>query len=259
MMEPATLRRHEQRAKYDTESLESVFSDTFISHVSYVDDGLPQCLPMIALFRHEGENRDPVVYLHGHPSSRLMEIVRKNKSNCKDRNGDNSANGEVEDRKVRVCVTATKVDGLVLSSAPNGHTFNYRSGVVHGACSLVTDRETKRNVMKGVTNHIVHDRWKDTNPVASFQVSLVCVIRVDVLSGSVKFRGGVPGIQPRDIEKDGPDNPVSPWTGVVPLREQLDETVPSGLTDDAEVPEGLLRFIEERNRAQTEYAHSVAR
>lgn len=151
------------------------------------------------------------------------------------------------------------VDGLVLSSSPNGHTFNYRSSIIHGACSLVQDRNIKREVMRGVTNHIIEGRWEDVNPVSSFQVSLVCVIRVDILSGGLKFRTGIPGIQPRDKAKDGPDHEVPPWTGVVPLYEQLDEPVASGLTDDAQVPEGLLAFIQKRNTAHREYAHSVAR
>jgi hypothetical protein len=123
----------------------------------------------------------------------------------------------------------------------------------------VKDREIKREVMRGVTNHIVAGRWEDVNPVASFQVSLVCVIQVDILSGSMKFRAGVPGIQPRDEEKDGPNHVVQPWTGVVPLYERLDEPIPSGLTNDAKVPEGLLKFIQSRNEAQREYAHTAAR
>ncbi|KAH8690126.1 hypothetical protein BGW36DRAFT_364849 [Talaromyces proteolyticus] len=257
MMEPAKLRRHEQRGKYDVDSIQKVFSDTFISHVSYIDNGLPQCVPMIALFHRAGENEDPVIYLHGHPSSRLMEIVRDKESECA--TGDDEKLHKIPNDKIRVCITSTKVDGLVLSSAPNGHTFNYRSGIVHGACSLIKDRDLKREVMRGVTNHIVEGRWEDVNPVSSFQVSLVCVIRVDILSGGVKFRTGIPGVQPRDRIKDGPDNEVPPWTGVVPLSEQLDEPVPSGLTDDAKVPEGLLTFIQRRNKAQSEYAHSVAK
>jgi nitroimidazol reductase NimA-like FMN-containing flavoprotein (pyridoxamine 5'-phosphate oxidase superfamily) len=111
-MEPARLRRHEQRGKYDTESLEAVFSDTFISHVSYVDNGLPQCLPMIVLFRCVGEHQDPVIYLHGHPSSRLMEIVRKKESEraaVVGRGDGKDASGEdQDDDRMRVCITATK-------------------------------------------------------------------------------------------------------------------------------------------------------
>ncbi len=111
-MEPAKLRRHEQRGKYDIESIKAVFEDTFMSHVSYVDNGLPQCLPMIALFRCEGEHQVPVVYLHGHPSSRLMEIVRKKESEraaAVDQDDSKKAKEEhQDDDRIRVCITATK-------------------------------------------------------------------------------------------------------------------------------------------------------
>ncbi|CZR69325.1 related to flavin-nucleotide-binding protein [Phialocephala subalpina] len=247
-MKPAELRRHQNRGKYDLESVSSVFADSFMAHVSYVDDGLPQCLPMIALFHTIGD--ETAVYLHGHPSARLMELVKQS----------GGADGELPEKdKIKVCIAATKVDGLVLSSAPNGHTFNYQSAVIHGECSLVQDRSIKQDIMRGVTNHIVAGRWEDVNPVSSFQISLVCVVRVDILSLSLKSRSGVPGIQPRNIEKDGKDRDEPVWTGVVPLYDVLDEPVASGLTDAAKVPEGLRTFIGKRNEKHRNYSLRAAK
>ncbi|OJJ50403.1 hypothetical protein ASPZODRAFT_139700 [Penicilliopsis zonata CBS 506.65] len=248
-MQPATLRRHTQRGTYEVAALAGVFRECFLAHVSYVDDGLPQCLPMIALFE-ELPDGEAAVYLHGHPTSRLIELVRHSVAE-----GD-----EKEPRQpVRVCIAATKVDGLVASSAPNGHTFNYRSAVVHGSCSLVTDREQKREIMRNVTNHIIAGRWEQVNPVASLQVSLVTVVRVSVERGSLKTRRGVPGIQPRNVEKDGPDREEPAWTGVIPLYERLEAPVASGLTDNAVVPGEMLRFIDERNERQRGYALEAAK
>lgn len=151
------------------------------------------------------------------------------------------------------------MDGLVLSSAPNGHTYNYRSAVVHGVCSLVEDLDVKREVVRGVTNHILPGRWEDVNPVASFMVSLVCVIRVDILSLSMKSREGIPGIHPRNQEKDGPDHTTPVWTGTVPLHEVLGSPVPSGLTDNAKVPKSLATHIERRNEEQKKHSLAVSR
>lgn len=152
-----------------------------------------------------------------------------------------------------------QVDGLALSSAPNGHTFNYRSATVHGTCSAVTDKAVKRQVMRRVTNHIVSGRWEEVNPVASFQVSLVYVIRVRIDRLSVKTRTGPPGIQPRDRESDGPDNSVKPWAGVVPLWEQLGVPVDNGLTPGADVSENLEAYIRTRNERMRSYAEGAAR
>ncbi|KAL2839742.1 hypothetical protein BJY01DRAFT_250342 [Aspergillus pseudoustus] len=264
-MEPSLLRRHTQRGAYDIESAKAVFDDCYLAHVAYVDNGLPQCLPMIALVAAEddeeeqeigahgpqkeytnGDDRqnERVVYLHGHPNMRLAELTRE-----ASREGTSPP---------KVCITATKIDGLVLSSAPNGHTFNYRSAVVHGTCAPVTNKAIKRSVMHAVTNHIVSNRWEEVNPVASFQVGLVSVIRVGIDSLSVKTRTGPPGIQPRNREVDGPDIEPAPWVGVIPLWEQLGEPVDSGLSPGAVVSENLRGYIEERNEREREYSERVA-
>ncbi|KAL3461770.1 hypothetical protein BJX64DRAFT_151575 [Aspergillus heterothallicus] len=265
-MEPSLLRRHTQRGFYDIDSAKAVFDDCYLAHVAYVDNGLPQCLPMIALVTQEEDddekrndvedswkqtqngdhkNESTVVYLHGHPNMRLAELTREA-----------SREGTPPPK---VCITATKVDGLILSSAPNGHTFNYRSAVIHGTCTPITSKSVKRSVMHAVTNHIVSNRWEEVNPVASFQVGLVSVIRVNIDSLSVKTRTGPPGIQPRNREADGPDIEPAPWVGVIPLWEQLGEPVDSGLSPDAVVSENLRDYIVTRNDRQRGYSERVAR
>ncbi|KAJ4245811.1 hypothetical protein NW762_013935 [Fusarium torreyae] len=251
-MEPATLRRRKDQAAYDVDSLLAVFHSKFISNVAYVDQGLPHCLPMTALV--EKQDNFLCITLHGHPSSRLIELVRKADQEARDGNVPIGT-----DNRIRVCITATHVDGLSLSSAPNGHEFNYRSAVVHGACSLVKDRDQKFQAMHLLTNHIVPHRWEEVNPVSSFQVSLVQVIKVEVLSGSVKSRTGIPQIQPRNTGKDGPDLPYPVWTGIIPLYEVLGVPVDSGLTDDAAVPPSVLAYIQKRNKQHKEYAELVSK
>ncbi|EFX00355.1 hypothetical protein CMQ_7357 [Grosmannia clavigera kw1407] len=255
-MEPAPLRRHTQRGAYDVASAKAVFDDCFVAHVSYVVDGEPACMPMIAVMLDdvevgEGETPGMAVYLHGHPSSKIMELVRQT-SRERESGGDDVG-------VVKVCITATKIDGLVLSSAPNGHTFNYRSATVHGTCRPVRDRVAKTAVMRAVTDKIVAGRWAEVNPVASLQVSLVYVVRVSLDRLSVKTRAGLPGIQPRDYVVDGPDLATPPWTGVVPLWEQLGEPVASGLTPGAGAPSASLRqYIDERNAREQEHAQKAA-
>ncbi|KAF2429055.1 hypothetical protein EJ08DRAFT_698636 [Tothia fuscella] len=261
-MEPAYLRREKDHGSYDIESIKSVFDDCFIAHVSYVDDGMPACLPMVALVRSgmddEGQEDtdskgEVAVYLHGPPSARLMELVRK--ANRDDGEGDESnVKGPI-----KVCISATKVDGLILSSAPNGHTFNYRSAIIHGTCFPLKGKDQKRKVMHDVTNHILANRWEELNPVASFQVNFVYVIKVRIDRMSLKTRTGTAGIQPRNVGVDGPDVEIKPWTGVVPLYEVLGKPVESGLSDGAVVSENLRGFVEGKNRKEREYAERVAR
>lgn len=146
----------------------------------------------------------------------------------------------------------------MLSSAPNGHTFNYRAATIHGTCSPVRSKAVKAKIMRGVTNKIVAHRWEEVNPVSSMQVSLVYVVRVNIDSLSVKTRAGVPGIQPRNKEADGPDLETPPWTGVVPLWEQLGEPIESGLTPGGVVSDTLRQYIDGRNTKQEAYSKKVA-
>lgn len=122
-MEPAHLRRHTQRGTYDIESAKAIFDDCFVAHVSYVDNGLPQCLPMIALVTKEEDDEaasssdneqdgangvdekreNTVVYLHGHPSTRIVELVRE-----ASRETDEIDKAVEPLNPVKVCITATK-------------------------------------------------------------------------------------------------------------------------------------------------------
>lgn len=128
-LEPATLRRYKERGLYDVASAKKVFDDSFIVHVSYIDNGFPACQPMLALLREEwedvegeepkyelangtcdtdtdgnGRQKTAYIYLHGHPTTRLMELV---KQSSKAVNGD-TTNGNVPPEPVKVCITATK-------------------------------------------------------------------------------------------------------------------------------------------------------
>ncbi|CAK7266826.1 hypothetical protein SEPCBS57363_002288 [Sporothrix epigloea] len=279
-LEPATLRRYKERGLYDVASAKKVFDDSFIVHVSYIDNGFPACQPMLALIREEwedaeggepkyelvdatsdtdtdanGRQKTADVYLHGHPTTRLMELV---KQSSKAVNGD-ITNGNVPPEPVNVCITATKIDGLVLSTAPNGHSFNYRSAMIHGTCEQVRGKELKKQIMTEVTNKIVPNRCAEVNPMASIFATMVFIVRVRIDRLSVKARTGVPGIQDRNPTVDGPNVEPPAWAGVVPLWEQLGEPVDAGLTPGASVSDNLRNFIAERNAAHVAHAKSVAK
>ena len=61
-----------------------------------------------------------------------------------------------------VSIAATKVDGIVLSLTPNSHSYNYRSAILFGYATLVTNKEKKLWAMKLITNSILPGRWENT-------------------------------------------------------------------------------------------------
>ena len=158
------------------------------------------------------------------------------------------------------CSNIATVDGLVLSSAPNGHSFNYRSAMLHGTCEQVRgNKEFKKQIMTEVTNKIVPNRCAEVNPMASIVTSMVYIIRVRIDRLSVKARTGVPGIQDRNPAVDGPNVEPPAWAGVVPMWEFLGEPVDAGLTPGAQVSDNLRNFIASRNAAHEAHAKSVAK
>jgi Pyridoxamine 5'-phosphate oxidase len=94
------------------------------------------------------------IYVHGYISARLMNLSRKHTSAASGGVDDTGAadgagaNGvehaEGEEQGIPVTVTATKVDGFVLSLTPYTHDVNYRSAMVVSPCILFSSRPQHR-------------------------------------------------------------------------------------------------------------------
>ena len=110
-----------------------------------------------------------------------------------------------------VCVTVTLVDGLVLARSAFHHSINYRSVVVYGTGTEVTDVEEKRAALAAVVEHIVPGRGADARPPTAAELRATRVVRVPLDEASAKVRTGGPKDDPEDL-----DLPV--WAGQVPLR-----------------------------------------
>ena len=251
-------------ANYEYKAIYAVLQKTFVSNVSFVitdEDGEPApfCLPMTAvpgqydpsvpsLLEDDGDeetyvqqqetyNDEPFdVYLHGNTALLLGKMTREKGS-------------------VKVVVSATKVDGVVLHFAPNGHSLNYRSCVIHGDATPVSSPEEKRYAMHLLTNHMVRRRWSSANPVATQAMKNIQVIKVAIRSASAKMRAAnVLGLQ--KVTGMGERDDV--WTGVLPLYEVLGEPVESGYAPEREVQSEIIMWRDTRNREERAYAEDVA-
>src|SRR6266536_1098321 len=122
--------------KYDYQTIHAIVNTTPVLHVSFstpdASDPFPATLPMLGFM---GSHSNPTasvsepldLYLHGYISSRLMRL--------------STAPGEEEG--LPLTIAATHLDGLVLALTPNHHSYNYRSTVLHGFGTPVTDVEEK--------------------------------------------------------------------------------------------------------------------
>ncbi|KAF7909186.1 uncharacterized protein EAE98_012265 [Botrytis deweyae] len=257
-----TIRVYKKRAHYDYRTVHSILSQTFVSTISFIvpdEDGEPSpfSLPMTAvagnydphkpICEDDGTEEQYVqeqesfgegpfdVYLHGNSAMMLNRMTKQ---------GGN----------MKVVISSTKVDGLILHFTPNGHSLNYRSCIIHGTAEPVTSASEKHYAMHLLTNHMIRRRWSQTNPVASEAMKSVQVIKVVVRSASAKIRTG----NVESLERGGLGERDDVWTGALPLYEVLGEPVQSAYCDDRKVQEGVVDWMERRNGEERRYAEEKA-
>jgi len=179
---PSRLR---SRAAYDRDLVHAVLDEAYLCHLSFVVDDEPRILPTLHV------RIDETLYLHGSTGSRPMLAAR---------------GGEVP-----VCVAVTLLDGLVLARSQFHHSANYRSVVVHGSASLVTDPQVKGQVLAALVDKVAAGRAADSRPANGREMAETAVLALPLREVSAKLRG-------HGAVDDPADEALPYWAGVVPLR-----------------------------------------
>ncbi|KAI0178710.1 hypothetical protein GGR52DRAFT_588573 [Hypoxylon sp. FL1284] len=256
------VNRYDSRASYALETIHNIVNTCPVVHVSFTvpDSPFPAVLPMIGQMgsfeRPSADTGDVLeLYLHGYVSSRIVNMSRKASGSS---SGEDSSSSAAEEEGLPVCVAATHIDGLVLSLTPNTHSYNYRSAVLFGYATPVTDAAEKLYAMELITDSVVRDRYRHTRtPPSAAEMQSTGLLRVRVAAGSAKLRADAPS----DDRADLADEPLLDrvWTGVVPLRYTFDEPVPGPYNRLDHVPKYLDEFRNDFNREAREIAAETAR
>jgi nitroimidazol reductase NimA-like FMN-containing flavoprotein (pyridoxamine 5'-phosphate oxidase superfamily) len=177
------VHRLPKRASYDRAVLDAILDEALVCHVGFVGDGQPFVLPTI--YSRIADQ----LYLHGSAASRMLRTV-----------GDG----------VPACVTVTLIDGLVLARSAFHHSMNYRSVVILGTATAVTDRAEQLLALEAITDHVLPGRWAEVRPPTAQELKATLVLRLPIAEASVKIRTGPP------ID-DEEDYALPCWAGVLPL------------------------------------------
>ncbi len=180
----STPTRNRERAEYDRAAVHAILDDDYLCHMGYVRDGAPVVLP--TLYARVDEH----LYLHGSTGSRPLR----------------EAGGE----GLPVCVTVTRVDGLVLARSAFHHSVNYRSVVAHGLAHRVTDQDELTAALDALVDNVVPGRAADSRPADARELAATAVLRLDLDEVSAKVRQGGPNDEPEDQS-------LPYWTGVLPV------------------------------------------
>jgi hypothetical protein len=193
------------------------------------------------------------VYLHGN-SAMMLSRMTKSKGSTKVVISSTKGLGSYQFDAAFMMLTRT-VDGVVLHFAPNGHSLNYRSCVIHGDAEPVVSDDEKRYAMHLLTNHMVRRRWSSVNEVAPEAMKKVQVIKVVVRSASAKIRA----TNINGLEKAGLGTRDDVWTGAIPLYEVLGEPVQSGYCPERPMQKELVEWKDRRNEEERLYAEEAAK
>ncbi|HEY5885351.1 MAG TPA: pyridoxamine 5'-phosphate oxidase family protein [Pyrinomonadaceae bacterium] len=209
-----TLKRLPKRGVYDRDSVYAILDEGFICHVGFAVEGKPVVIPT-------GYARvDNQLYIHGSQASRMLRTLSQG---------------------IDVCVTVTLIDGLVLARSAFHHSINYRSVVVFGTATLITDPEEKSAALFAFSEHVIPGRWNDVREPTTEELKATSVLVLELTEASAKVRTGPP------ID-DEEDYSLPVWAGVIPLALTASEPVNDPrLPEDTTLPSYVKNY--QRGRA----------
>ena len=114
----------------------------------------------------------------------------------------------------------TLLDGIVLARSVFEHSMNYRSVVVLGTATAVTDGEEKLAALEAFTEKLLPGRWAEARTPTRKELKATSVLRLPLDEASAKIRAGGPD------DGDTPDAELVVWAGHLPLVVTALEPVP---------------------------------
>ena len=178
-----------------------------------------------AMGTHDSDD-EPHVYLHGSSVARLFRLT----------SGD----------EIPLCVCGTLLDGYVLAFTPFHNSCNYRSAVVFGHGSLITDQDEILFALKLITNNSIAQRWENSRtPPTKSEITSTGVLKVRIETASAKVRHGGPHDERFDLQNLEMVNKT--WVGVVPAYTTLGDPIAGEDNKLKQVPNYLSDWIADVN------------
>ncbi|CAM1344663.1 pyridoxamine 5'-phosphate oxidase family protein [Tenacibaculum amylolyticum] len=205
------VKRGQNRAIYDEETIFNIIDAGFLAHVGYIYDGYPISIPM-AYTREENS-----LYLHGSTGNRMMlSILESGKTS----------------------INITHLDGLVLARSGLHHSVNYRSVTLFGSVKKVIDDERKTVILEKTINQMVPNRWETLRTMIQEELNRTLILQIDIDHASAKVRAEGVNDEPDDINL-----PI--WAGVIPVKQIALEPVPDeNLIDGITTPKHITTYYE---------------
>lgn len=204
--ERARVKRYNQIAAYDRETIHAILDAMPLCHVGYVFKGSPYVTPTLQW--RDGER----IFWHGSSASRMLESA------------------ETQD----VCLTVSLYDGLVMARSAYNYNINHRSVMIFGKPEKLADEE-KEAQLRNFVNKTIPGQWERLRPVLPKELKATTVLTMPITEASAKISSG------HTTDEEDADFPV--WTGIIPVRYEIG--VPIANPDNlpgVEMPPEALQF-----------------
>ncbi len=207
--ERVTVKRFPARGAYDRATIDAILDEGLICHVGFTTttaagaaDSQPFVIP--TTYARDGDR----LYVHGAQASRMMRALGGG---------------------VPVCVTVTLHDGLVLARSAFNHSMNYRSVVILGIATEISDPAEKLAALKKISDHVIPGRWDEVRPPSRSELAQTTVLAVPIVEASAKIRRGGP-------VDDEEDYALPVWAGQIPLKLEVQAPIADPRLDPAIEP-----------------------
>lgn len=178
------VRRIPELAVYERERIQAIVDEALYCHLAWVgEDGDPRVIPTI--HARIGDT----LYVHGSAASTMLRAVKTG---------------------LPVAIATTIVDGIRFARSMFEHSMNYRTVVVYGVATEVTDTTELEQVFDAITDQVAPGRAADARRPNAEELRQTTFVKVPLDEASAKVSEGFPEEPPEDVAL-----PV--WAGILPL------------------------------------------
>jgi nitroimidazol reductase NimA-like FMN-containing flavoprotein (pyridoxamine 5'-phosphate oxidase superfamily) len=136
----------------------------------------------------------------------------------------------------KLCGTVTLLDGIVLARSAFHSALNYRSIMIFGTATEISESD-KEHALERFTNNLISNRWQEVRPMTNKEKAATMVLAIDLTNISGKVRTGGPS------GEDESDLTLPIWAGHIPIVESyLPPIAAPDLPDAAQLPSALIEL-----------------
>jgi uncharacterized protein len=205
-----TITRLARKARQERAELDRLLDTVHIGHFALLaEDGHPVVLPTAVV--RDGDR----VLAHGSTGSGWLRRLAAG---------------------VPTSLAVTAFDALVVARSAFESSMRYRSAVLFGRCTPISEPGSKRRALDSISEALIPGRSREVRSSTAKELAAVQVLALPIEEWSLKVSEGWPDDPEEDV--------VGPaWAGVLPVIQHYGEPIPAkDLRAGIEVPDSVQRL-----------------